>query len=400
MTTHDEFRRGLPATERYTYLNTAATSPTHEKVRAAMMAFEEDRARQAERGWDGWMDDINGVRKATAWFFECQPEEVALLKNTSDAINQVAGSIPWRQGDEVVTTDLEFPSNVLVWQQLARRGVTTKIVKSRQGRLHEEDVVKAISKKTRLVTFSSVAFSTGQRLDIQRIVEAAKERGAETLVDVIQGAGAVDTSFSKWGVDYLACGGHKWLMAPFGVGVLIMRKDLIPERTPDAVGWYGLEDAETYTPENTKLSDTARRFEIGNLNYGGFAGWRAALGILTTVPNREERVLKLSGLLIDRLAKSGIKAVTATSPKYRAGIVSVPSKDVEGAVLHLRKQNVLVAARGPYVRLSTHFWNTEEEVETAARLLIEHARTGGTGRRQGPPPQQKGRGRPKRGPKT
>lgn len=386
MTTPQEFRRGIPAAERYTYLNTAATGPTHEKVRAAMASFEDDRARHGDRSWDQWMDDIEGVRKVTAWFFECDEDEVALTKNTSDGIGEIAGAIDWKRGDEIVTTDLEFPSNILPWRRLKRYGVDLKIVRSRKGEIREEDVERALSDKTRLLTFSSVAFSTGQRLDVRRLAKAAHERGAEVLVDVIQGAGAVNTSFKDWDVDYLACGGHKWLMAPFGVGTLLVRKELIEDLEPMSVGWFGLENNEDFSVDNETLASTARRFESGNLNFGGLAGWRAALGILTTVPEREKRVLDLGARLMNKLRAAGIKAVTPNEPGRRAGIVSVEVKDIEEAVVALQKRRMLVASRGPYIRFSTHFWNTADEVLEAADVLIDHVKgskkKGGRGRRR------------------
>lgn len=381
MTTPQEFRRGIPAAERYTYLNTAATGPTHEKVRAAMASFEDDRARHGDRSWDQWMDDIEGVRKVTAWFFECEEDEVALTKNTSDGIGEIAGAIDWKRGDEVVTTDLEFPSNVLPWRRLKNYGVDLKIVRSRKDGLHEEDVEKALSDKTRLLTFSSVAFSTGQRLDVPRLAKAAHDRDADVLVDAIQGAGAVHASFTDWDVDYLACGGHKWLMAPFGVGTLIVRNELIEDLEPTSVGWFGLADNEDFSVDNETLASTGRRFESGNLNFGGFAGWRAALGILTTVPDREKRVLDLTARFMNKLRAAGIRAITPNEPARRAGIVSVQVKDVEDAVVALRKRRMLVAQRGPYVRFSIHFWNTSDEVLKAADVLIDHAK--GSGKKKG-----------------
>ncbi len=387
MTTPQEFRRGIPAAERYTYLNTAATGPTHEKVRAAMASFEDDRARHGERSWEQWLDDIEGVRKVTAWFFECEEDEVALTKNTSDGIGEIAGAIDWKRGDEVVTTDLEFPSNILPWRRLKRFGVDLKIVRSRKGSIHEEDIEKALSDNTRLLTFSSVAFSTGQRLDVKRLTRAAHKRGAEVLVDVIQGAGAVNTSFKDWDVDYLACGGHKWLMAPFGVGTLLVRSELIEGLEPTSVGWFGLADNEDFSVDNDALASTARRFESGNLNFGGFAGWRAALGILTTVPDREKTVLDLGARFMNKLRAAGIKAVTPNEPARRAGIVSIEVADIEEAIMALRKRRILAAARGPYVRFSMHFWNTADEVSEAADVLIDHAKgskkkKGGRGRRR------------------
>jgi selenocysteine lyase/cysteine desulfurase len=392
MTTAEQFRQGVPAAERWTYLNTAATSPTHEKVRAAMASFEEDRARRGEHGWDDWMDEVGGVRKVTSWFFECEPEEVALMKNTSDGIATVADGIQWKRGDEVVTTDQEFPSNILPWRQLKDRGVTLRIVESRNGLVREEDVERALSDRTRLLTFSSVFFTTGQALDIKRLTAVAHDRGAEVLVDAIQGAGAVQTSFRGWDVDYLACGGHKWLMAPFGVGTLLVRRSLVESLKPTHVGWYGLADNEDYTPRNQDLARTARRFEVGNLNLGGLAGWRAALGTLTTVPDRQERVRDLSGRLVDTFRSAGLKPVTPAAEKERAGIVSVPVKDVGEAVAALRTLRILVAARGPYVRFSPHFWNTQDEVLAAADALIAHEKGGGSkdGGRGGRPQGRRG----------
>lgn len=367
------FRQHLSLPRGLVYLNTAATSPTPDFVRKAMLEYEEDRARRAEQGWDDWVRAIDEARQATAAFFRGRTDEVAFVSNTGHGINTVANMIPWDRDAEVVASDLEFPSNLLPWRRLRAKGVRLRIVRSGRDGLSVDRFTRAINRRTQLVALSWVSFLNGQRFPLRQIADAAHRHDASLLVDAIQGAGALRPDFRRDEIDFLACGGHKWLMAPFGVGALLVRRDLIRAHEPAYVGWYGLEDNEDFSSENTSLASTARRYEIGNLNFGGVAGWRASMESFLRLDGFERKVLANAGTLMDGLDDAGIEVVTPREPDAHAGIVCAAVPRPAQAVEFLAKRNIVTSLRGKCVRFSPHFWNAPQDLETATDALVAWA---------------------------
>lgn len=369
MTSWETFRKGLDLDPTLTFLNTAATSPTIRAVRDAIREFEADRARRAEEGWDDWVRDVERARRVTADYFGAQPEEVAFLSNTGHGINTVAHMVPWRRGDEVVVNDLEFPSNLLPWQRLESLGVRVRVVPSRDERLDVEDLESAITKQTRVVALSWVSYRTGQRVPLRRIADAVHKREGLFFVDAIQGAGALAPEFERNGIDFLACGGHKWMMAPFGVGAFVVHRALIEHFEPPFPGWQSREDPEDFSAENRTWAKSARRYESGNLNYGGIAGWRASVEAIRSVEDGPGRVHALAAYVQTRAAEEGLAVATPAGEAERAGITCARVRDAPGAKAALHDQGISVSVRGQAIRISTHFWNTEEEVDRCLEAL-------------------------------
>lgn len=328
-----------------------------------MAGFEQDRGRRAELGWDDWVRGADRARATTARYFRARPEEVAFTKNTGDGINLIAGAVAWRRGDEVVTVANEFPSLVLPWKRLARRGVRLRVVPAQGSYVDPGAIEEAITSRTRLVALSWVLYGTGQRFPIRDLTRAAHQKGAQVLVDAIQGAGALRPDFSGWGSDYLVCGGHKWLMAPFGVGTLIVRREHLPRLTPPAVGWWSREDPDDFSPGNDRLARSARRFEVGNLAYGTIAGWNQSLRLLLSLRGGEAQVLAHSDRLVEAALERGWSLVTPESRRERAGIVTLRVSRLSASARRLERRRIMVSVRGDGLRISPHFWNLRQELD-------------------------------------
>jgi selenocysteine lyase/cysteine desulfurase len=243
-----------------------------------------------------------------------------------------------------------------------------RTVPAREGTYYLEDFEQCIDDDTVAVTLSEVTYNTGSRVPTREIAAVAHDHGALVVSDAVQALGAVTMDVSELGIDVLCCGGHKWLMSPFGVGIFYMSRTLLESMDPPFVGWASLEDDTDFSLGNSSLASSARRYEIGNLNFAGIYGLSASIGrMLEYGPDDiEEEVLALSGYLYKALEREGIPV--ATPYDKRAGIVSISVSDPAALVAELASQRIAVAQRGG-VRISPHIWNTKEEIDIAVEAI-------------------------------
>lgn len=365
----DEIRALIPTSTKYTYLNHAACAPLPVPVQQAQRTYLEERALDAEVAFESWLKHAEKTRQLTAEFINAAPEEIAFLKNTSEGINLAANMLDYHKGDNVVTTDLEFPSNYMPWLDLKRKGVEFRVVKNKDGRLLYEDFEKAVDDNTTCLAVSHVEFATGFKNDLNALSELCRDHNAYFFVDPIQSLGALTLDVHKTPMDFFSSGCYKWLMSELGISIFYIRKELINTFHPPDIGWFSLKDYENYenfNKETPEIADTARKFECGNLNFYGIYTLYASLQFLNSYPKREQRVMELSDYLITRLTEEGF---TVQTPQEHAGIVNFKVKEPKKMVETLKKKGIIVSSRAGGIRISAHFWNTTEELETVLNAL-------------------------------
>jgi selenocysteine lyase/cysteine desulfurase len=363
-----KYRHLFPITEEYAYLNHASIAPYSVPVAKAMDDFI---ARRHRRGWldaQKWEDRLEEVRGLIAQLIVADPEEITFVSNTSHGLNIVASSIDWREGDNLIGAETEFPANVYPWLNLQRLGVEVRLAPARDNRILVEDIAALMDGRTRLVALSFVEFATGFRNDLRAIGQLCRERAIYFCVDGIQGLGALDLKVTQSSIDFLAAGGPKWLMGPIGAGFLYCRRALIEKLTPTRVGWWSVVDRDDFFRYDSPLRDDARRFEEGSLNFLGIHGLGASLELLLEVgiPRIEERVLGLTDYLIAGLQERGYHITTpVASPKERSGIVCFnhPHHALDDLEQRLRKARVIICKRGQAIRVSPHFYNDETDID-------------------------------------
>lgn len=364
-----DFRQEVPLTKDYVYLNHAAISPT--PTFALFEAFKylyevsQHGSLYVNRVEE---DDFGPLRKKMAAFINAEPDEVSFVPNTSFGVNMVVHGLNLGSGDTVLSDGLEFPATVYPLYKLASRGVNIKLVKASPQEL-ESKLLEEIREGVKLVSVSHVSFNTGVTLNVRRISEACKRVGAFLLVDVIQSAGALKIDVKEMGADFVVAGGYKWMMSPQGSGFLYVRRGLIPD--PPFYGWKSSSTYMEFDAEKFNLEPGPRRFEIGTMDVSANLAMTSVAERLTPVREEvERRVRELSGRVIDVAEDYGLQVVT---PKERrAGIVVVKVAKPRKVVEDLLSRKIVVSPRGEGVRISTHFYNTEEEVDRALSA-IKHA---------------------------
>jgi selenocysteine lyase/cysteine desulfurase len=357
-----EARAEFPALARHVYLNAAAASPIPRPVRAAVERFTRELEQDGDLHWDAWLERLERARGAVARLLGADPDEIAFVPNTSTGINAIADLLE-RDGP-VLSDTLEFPTVTLPW---VHRGVPVHLVEPRCGVLHPADFVEGVAPEAATVLVSHVQFSNGCRQDLRTF--GALKGSRHLVVCASQSAGAFPIDVRAHGIDALATAGHKWLCAGYGAGALFVSRSLLA-RPPRTIGWMSVERPFAFDNRRYDLLRSARRYELGCPAFGPILALGAAAEFLLGlgIEAIAERVLALNTYLTDQLAASGIAVLSPGGPS-RSGETLCAVANPSSAVARLRERGVHVTEKPEGLRIATHFYNTEEDIDRAIAAL-------------------------------
>ena len=358
------------------YLNHAAVSPWPRRTADAVTAFADENARLGSSRYPHWIKTEQALREQLQRLVNARTtDEIALLKNTSEALSMVAYGLSWRPGDNVIISNQEFPSNRIVWESLARYGVETLAADITHTDRPEDTVIDHINDHTRLVSVSSVQYGTGLRLDLAKIGAACREHGVLFCVDAIQSLGAVTFDVQSIQADFVMADGHKWMMGPEGVALFWCRNEIMERLDLKQYGWHMVEDCGNYDSKSWEVARTARRFECGSPNMTGIHALHASLSLIEAIgmPAIETLVMENSRFLTDFfLSRNGRYELLTPAPEHRhAGIVTFCPRDEspESLFSRLTAARVSCALRGGGVRFSPHYYTPRKHLVKALELL-------------------------------
>ncbi len=369
-------RREFPVTEQKVFLAHAAVCPLPACVVRAVSDYV------ARAGSAGQFEYLHreaeiGCRRITAHMLDATPEEIAFVSCTSAGISQIAEGLDWQLDDTVVIAEGDFPANVYPWLNLRRRGVVVRQIPRRaNGAFTWEDVEQQLDERTRLVSLSSIHYSTGAPLDVDGIGRHLRARGILFCVDAIQSLGAMPCSAKH--VDFLTADAHKWLLGPQGIGVLFVRREQQERLHPVLTGWKSVPASKDFAAVQHTFADSALRYEPGSLNVLGIVGLHAALMLLQTIgfSTIAARLRTLRGQLLAGLRERGYEIAGMASGDCPTGITSFRPADGDVGSLYRRlgeKGFVLSLRDDPlgkrYIRVSPHFYNTEAEIASLLEQL-------------------------------
>lgn len=369
----ESIRAEFPVTRAWVYLNHAGIAPISRRVRRAVQVLLNDVEENGMVNHAAWTEVVRKARRSAARMLNAHPSEVAFVKNTTEGILIVANGIRWRRGDNVVIAEKEFPANVYPWLNLERKGVEVRFAREAEGCIPIEEVARQIDGRTRAVSLSSVEFATGYRNDLDALGAVCHARGVLFCVDAIQSLGALPIDVSRSRIDFLSADGHKWLLGPEGAGIFYCGRSAMRKVEVAHLGWGGVVNPTDFLTYDTTLAPTAERFEPGTLNTAGIYGLRAALDLLLSagIPEVEARILGLTDRLCDGLRGRGYRVHSPRGPSERSGIVMLSHErhGAEDLFRHLQGHRIVGAVRDGKVRLSPHFYNTEEEIDRVVEVL-------------------------------
>jgi selenocysteine lyase/cysteine desulfurase len=302
-------------------------------------------------------------------------DRIAFTSNTSSGLNILAQGIKWEKGDEVILNDVEFPANVYPFMNLKDIGVEIDFVKSENGIVTAENLIHAITPKTKLISVSYVQFLSGYKIELEKLGSACKDKGIILSIDATQGLGALTLDVQKCSIDFISCGTQKWMLGLQGMAFIYISEELQSILKTASVGWLSVENAWDLIDYDFTLKKTANRYQPGTLNTFGVYAINASLKMFDEFGfnNIEEQVLSNSKYLIEQLTDIGFTPLLKNfSKKNFAGIISFKREDAEDIFNYLQTKNIVIAVRGGVVRLSPHFYNTKDEINKVVAELKKY----------------------------
>jgi cysteine desulfurase/selenocysteine lyase len=369
-----EARSLIPLTAHYIHMNNAGESPMTERSRAAIEQVI-DGALNRPYPPGAAFEEADRVRELAAQLINGSPNGIALTRSTAHGLSMVAQGLDWRRGDNVVGAQWEYPANVYPWMALAVDGVEFRQARLVGGRVLPDAIFAMVDERTRVVAISHVEFWNGFRVDIEAIGAECRRRGIVFAVDVMQSVGALRVDVSRMPIDFCATGAGKWLLGPSGLGFCYFTPDLLEKVRLRVVGADSVADYEQYFEPKLSFAPTARRFEESVISMLDTAALGAALDLLLDVGIDviQKRVLDLARRLATGLVERGYEVVEPW-PRNRdesSGIVSFrkPGASHLEVLRDLNAARVIARTHRDFVRLSPHFYNTEDEVERVLEVL-------------------------------
>jgi len=379
----NDVRKAFPIAERLTYLNHASIAPMPRPAADAMqraiatlsndpMAFFMPRPGDP----DGDIFVTFSVEMARM-INAAHMHEVVGITSTSSGLNAIAQAIDWQPGDNVILVDVEF------------RGVECRLASADRGGASIEAFDALVDARTRVIAVSAIQFLAGHRTDLAALGAYCRERGILFVVDAIQAAGHMPIDVQAMQIDVLASGGQKSLMGPPGQGFLYVRDAVCERLRPGIVGPNATDGWEHWVKYDLTPREGAFRFMMGTPNIAGMVGLVASVRFLRQIGlERIDAWTKhLSQLAIADLQAHGYHVITPTDPALLGPIVTfrvgdpdnIPAAEAEATALlnHLMRNGIRVtkhwdAHRRPHVRISTHCYNTADEVHRVCATLEEH----------------------------
>lgn len=375
-----DYRDEFPVLARKAYLISASLGPIGIRSRARLEGYLEA---WASRGAPDhvWMEHVfpamGELKRSFAALTGCDPDEVAITTNISIAISTVASALRFTERPKVVLSELDFPTDGHVWLAQRRHGAEIRILRSPDGlTVPLEEYDRAIDERTALVMVNRVLYRSSALVDAKEICRIARERGALSFVDDYHGLGIVPLDLHDLGCDLYAAGVLKWMCGGPGLAFLYARRELLPHLEPAVTGWFATREPFAFDLERLEYHPTARRLEHGTPPAPVVFLAQGGVDVISEVtPERiRARQGELTDHVIARADALGLPVRTPRQREARGGVVNVGVGPEAGRICHaLLERDVCTDFRGDGLRISPHFFNTEEDIDRCfdelARLL-------------------------------
>ena len=371
------YRAQFPILERTTYMISNSLGAMPRAVYDALHAYADTWATRGVRAWEErwWMLAVE-VGNELGALMNAPKDSVSLHQNVTTCQAVVASCFDFSgKRNKVVYSDMNFPSVMYFWEAQRQYGARVHMVKTDDGvTVPTERLLDAIDEQTLLVPISHVIFRSSYINDAKAIIEKAHSVGAHVVLDTFQSLGTVPVDVQALNADF-ACGGVlKWLCGGPGVAYLYVRPDLGKKLEPTLTGWFAHANSFEFAPGPIRYADPPFRFMNGTTHIPSIEAARPGIKIIQEVgvDKIREKSKRQTARLIDFADRQGWRVNTPRDPEKRGGTVSIDMPDSQAVSRELLARDILVDWRPKAgVRFSPHFYNTDAEVDTAMRAVVD-----------------------------
>jgi cysteine desulfurase / selenocysteine lyase len=385
----DKSAAAFPAAAKNIFLAHCSVSPLYAAAASAMQGFVQDISSGGISALPRYFDTVPDFHNTVAAFLGTEARNISYVHNTAEALCMIANGYPFSPGDEIISYIHEYPSNHYPWVLQQRRGVKLVLLgdTAQPGCPEESDgprgwslqeLEERISQRTRLVAISHVQFSSGYGVDLEKLGMLCRAKKLDLVVDCAQSLGCLPVYPEKYHISAVVASGWKWLMGPKGSALLYTAESFREKILPTMAGPGLMRQGLDYLDHTWAPHEDGRKFEYSTLPWDHLAAMTVLLQqIFLASPIEEIRaeVFRLQDIFLENIQCENLRFFRFPL-KNRSGILAARYEgDVKKAVAALAERGVIVTAPAGYLRFAPHFYNTDEQMLTAARHVDEVLRS-------------------------
>jgi kynureninase len=369
------WREEFPTVEDCTYLVSHSLGAMPRRTAANLQDYADTWSRRGVRAWhEGWWELGRNTSDLLAPVLGVAPGTITMHQNVTVAMGIIASCFRYDgTRRKIVLTELEFPTNMYLFEGFARYGAEIVYVPSSNRISNDADrLLAAIDERTVLVPLSYVLFRSSCIQDARAVIEKAHAVGAHVILDVYQAAGTVPLDVESLGASFAVGGSVKWLCGGPGAGYLYVRPDLTRTLEPGLIGWAAHAEPFAFATGPVAYADGAERFQSGTPNIPALYAARAGYEIVRQigVPAIREKSLRLTRRIIDHATRAGYAINTPLDDSQRGGAVIIDVPNGEAVANDLIRREIIIDYRPDAgIRISPHFYNNDDDIDDAMKVL-------------------------------
>lgn len=372
-----QWRAEFPILAHTNYMVSNSLGAMPRGVYDSLQHFADTWANRGVRAWgDAWWDLNGKVGDKIAGIINAPLRSVSMHENASIAISILMSSLNFAEGrDTIVMDDMTFPTVYYVMKAMLPPHMKIKLIKTRDGiTIPTDEFLDAIDERTALVPISHVLFRSAYIMPVQAIIEKAHQVGAQVMLDGYHSAGIIPVDVSGLNVDFYVGGVLKWMCGGPGGVFLYVRPDLRPEMRPKITGWFAHKRPFAFEVDEIELRDDAYRFLNGTFGVASLHSIQPGIDIIAQVgvDNIRAKSKRQTALLLELAAQAGFDLTAPANPEERGGTVTINPPHAYEVSRELLAREILIDYREKAgIRVSPHFYNTDEEVRAVITAMQE-----------------------------
>ena len=364
--------KDFPTANKFVSLNAANVALMYHGAHQAIIEWQDDVALNGSNNFDENSEEtvFGELHQVASRLINAGPEDIAVGSSATELLCSLAWAISPSKDQNVVSTEIVFPSTVYPWQRVASStGCEIRLAKEKNNFIHIDEIITLIDQHTAVVCISHVEYGNGQTFDLHLLAEATHEHGALLVVDATQSAGAIPIDVQSCPVDALISGAYKWLCGPFGAAFMYLAPHLQTKLEPGLVGFRSHKNMWDLDASRIDYPQAAQKFEFSTMAFGCAVGLTRAINFLNDVgvKNIFQYNRQLADRLIEGLQARGAVITSPLEDKSRSSIVRAHFENIGSnkIIQCLKRAGVFVSRRGDSIRFSPHLYNSMSDIDKA-----------------------------------